>query len=136
MIDHLSFSVNDFEKSVQFYDSTLAILGYQRLMTFDTPHERVAGYGKDGKPHFWIGIGSDARKDEEVGRARGFHIAFLAPSTDAVDAWYQKCLELSGRNNGKPGPRAEYHPGYYGAFIIDPNGWRLEAVLHNYQAHK
>ena len=52
---------------------------------------------------------------------------------EAVQQWYAKCLELGGKDNGAPGPRPEYHPGYFGAFIIDPNGWRIEACFHQYQ---
>jgi len=65
------------------------------------------------------------------GKARGFHIAFQAPSIEAIKAWHKKCLEIGGKNNGNPGPRPECHPGHYPAFIVDSNGWRLEAVLQN-----
>ena len=131
MLDHFSFSVKDFEQSRKFYDETLAILGYQRLRNFDFPEQnvRVAGYGKGGKPSFWIG-----KAPHEVSNICNFHIAFLAPSVASINDWYAKCLELGGTDNGKPGPRPQYHPGYYGAFIIDPNGWRIEAVLHTYKS--
>jgi catechol 2,3-dioxygenase-like lactoylglutathione lyase family enzyme len=132
MIDHVSFSVNDFHKSLKFYDETLQILGYERLMTFDTPEHQVAGYGAGDKPYFWIGAETNPRGDEWIGRSRGFHIAFKAPHRAAIHVWHQKCLELGGQDNGTPGPRPEYHPGYYAGFIIDPNGWRIEAVLHDY----
>ena len=72
---------------------------------------------------------------EAIGKARGFHVAFKAPRILSIKKQYQKCLELGGKDNGAPGPRPEYHPGYYSAFIIDPNGWRLEAVLHDYKGH-
>lgn len=131
MIDHISFAVNNFEESCQFYGSTLAILGYERLMTFDNEDHQVAGYGSAGKPSFWIGIDrKQAQQDEYIGKARGFHVGFLAPNVEAVHQWYAKCLELGGTDNGAPGPRPEYHPGYYGAFIIDPNGW---VCFQNYQ---
>ena len=130
MIDHISFSVKDYQKSREFYDQTLEILGYARLFTFDLPTGSYAAYGRDPKPSLWIG--SAGKKDEEVGQAQGLHIAFLAPSLQAVHDWYDKCLELGGEDNGAPGPRPEYHPGYYGAFIVDPNGWRIEACLHDY----
>jgi catechol 2,3-dioxygenase-like lactoylglutathione lyase family enzyme len=133
MIDHLSFSVNNFQESVHFYDETLKILGIQRLMTFDTEEHQVAGYGIEGKPYFWIGIEPQPRLDELVGKARGFHVAFKAPDIESIHRWHQKCIELRGIDNGAPGPRPHYHPGYYGAFIIDPNGWRIEAVLHDYK---
>ena len=133
MIDHISFSVNNFKQSQDFYDQTLSILGYERLMNFDTEEHQVAGYGKNGKPSFWIGDGNLSGKDEQVGQARGLHIGFLAPDVGSVQKWYTKCLNLGGTDNGAPGPRPEYHPGYYGAFIIDPNGWRIEACFQNYR---
>ena len=135
MIDHISFSVKNFEESQCFYDETLKILGYERLMNFDTD-VLVAGYGKQNRPSFWIGtkkVLTEEDKLEHVGKAAGFHVGFLAPDTDSVHRWYTKCLELGGKDNGKPGPRPEYHPGYYGAFIVDPNGWRIEACFQNFQ---
>ena len=134
MIDHFSISVNNYDQSLKFYDETLKILGYERLMTIDIPehHVKVTGYGKDQKPSFWIS--PMGKEEEEVGRAKGVHFAFLAPNAEAVQAWYKKCLELGGKDNGKPGVRPEYHPGYYGAFVVDPNGWRIEACFHQHQS--
>lgn len=132
MLDHVSFSVNDYKKSVKFYDETLKVLGIERLMTFETDEQNVAGYGIQGKPYFWIGSEVKPNYSESIGKARGLHIAFKANDVASIDAWHAKCLELGGKDNGKPGPRPEYHPGYYGAFIIDPNGWRIEAVFHGY----
>lgn len=134
MIDHTSISVNDYEKSLVFYDQTFEVLGYKRNMTIDIPEKnvRTAGYGKGEKPSFWIS--PMGKKEEDIGSARGVHFAFLAPSTEAVDLWYKKCLELGGKDNGAPGSRPHYHPGYYGAFIIDPDGWRIEAVFHQYKS--
>lgn len=132
MIDHTSFDVKNFVESQKFYDETFATLGYTRLMNFESEEGVVAGYGQNAKPSFWIGSRKDYKGHEEIGKALGFHVAFLAPHKDAVDTWYAKCIELGGICNGKPGPRPEYHPGYYGAFIIDPNGWRIEAAIHTY----
>jgi catechol 2,3-dioxygenase-like lactoylglutathione lyase family enzyme len=130
MIDHVSISVQDYEASLKFYDETLKLLGYDRILTME--QVKVAGYGKDGRPNFWISpMGND---DEAIGKARGVHFAFIAPSIEAVNQWYKKCLELGGVDNGAPGSRAEYHPQYYGAFIIDPNGWRIEACMHDYKS--
>ncbi len=136
MLDHVSLSVKDYEKSRTFYDETLSVIGYKRVMTIDLPHKHVltAGYGKNGKPSFWISPMGKA--DEEIGRARGFHVAFLAPDAESVNRWYKKCLELGATSNGAPGPRPQYHEGYYGAFVIDPNGWRIEAVFHGYKGNK
>jgi catechol 2,3-dioxygenase-like lactoylglutathione lyase family enzyme len=132
MIDHTSISVKDYEQSLAFYDKTLAALGYERVMTINKPNVQTAGYGANKKPSFWIS--PMGRKDEEIGKARGMHIAFKANSVEDIQKWYDLCLQYGGADNGKPGPRPEYHPGYYGAFIIDPNGWRIEACLHHYQA--
>lgn len=133
MIDHISVAVNNFEQSLAFYDQTLKILGYDRLMTFEDEDHQVAGYGKDGKTSFWMGVDrTNAQADEIVGRAKGFHVGFIAPDIDSVQKWYETCLTLGATDNGAPGPRPEYHPGYYGGFVIDPNGWRIEACIQNY----
>lgn len=136
MIDHISFAVNNFEESRDFYDKTLAVLGYERLMNFDADDCQVAGYGKNGKPAFWIGRKNQLTaqdKQEQVGMAAGLHVGFMAQDVESVHKWYEACLVNGGKDNGKPGPRLEYHPGYYGAFIIDPNGWRIEACFQSYQ---
>ncbi len=133
MLDHASISVNDYKESIKFYDETFEILGFKRIMTFETDEYNVAGYGLDGRPHFWVSTESKPNSQEFVGKGRGVHFAFKAPNAESVDKWYKKCLELGGNDNGAPGPRAQYHPGYYGAFIIDPNGWRIEAAIHDYK---
>lgn len=127
MIDHIMLYVSDYLKSRAFYDNTLAVLGIQRLMTFD--EKNIAGYGSEVKPYFWISSQLNRGSEEEVGK--GVHVAFKAPNRAAVDQWYAECLKFGGKDNGKPGLRSEYHPSYYAAFIIDPNGWRIEAVYHN-----
>jgi catechol 2,3-dioxygenase-like lactoylglutathione lyase family enzyme len=134
MLDHTSIAVLDFAQSLNFYDATLATLGYKRLCTFDTPEGKYAGFGIATaiRPALWLG--QSGKPDEVVGQARGVHLAFVAPNVEAVDAWYKQCLALGGKDNGAPGPRTHYHSGYYGAFIIDPNGWRIEACTHAYTA--
>jgi hypothetical protein len=118
---------------LQFYDETLKILGVERLMSFETEEQNIAGYGIEGKPYFWIASDNNHHNNETIGKARGLHVAFKAATVEAINSWYQKCLELGGKDNGQPGQRPEYHPGYYSAFIIDPSGWRIEAVLHDYK---
>jgi catechol 2,3-dioxygenase-like lactoylglutathione lyase family enzyme len=132
MIDHTSFTVTNYAQSLDFYDKTLSLLGYDRLVTIDVPEWQGAGYGVQGntRPSFWISACGD--ESEDIGRARGLHISFIAPTIEAVQKWHQACLDNGGTSNGDPGPRPLYHPGYYGAFIIDPNGWRIEACLHTY----
>lgn len=109
MIDHTSFAVKNYPKSLNFYDKTLKELGYDRIMTIDQGPIQTAGYGANGKPSFWISpMGND---NEQVGNARGVHVAFLAETPEQVRHWHYKCLELGGTDNGGPGPRPEYHLG-------------------------
>lgn len=134
MLDHLSISVKNYHESRKFYDGSLAILGIELIMNFEDESQNVAGYGSFGKPYFWIGQTDDTDPEEHIGKAQGMHFAFEAPSVEAIKTWHTKCLELGGKCNGAPGPRPEYHDNYYAAYIIDPNGWRIEAVTHQYVA--
>ncbi len=119
MIDHTSVNVSNFEKSKAFYVDALAPLGYELMHEFDGS---VAGFGIDGKPDFWIGQG-------EVNTPR-IHVAFRAENREMVQAFYGIALEKGGRDNGAPGLRIHYHPDYYGAFVLDPDGHNIEAVCH------
>ncbi len=126
MIDHLSLGVRDLARSRAFYDAALATLGYQRLYDLDS----VSGYGSPA-PHplreqalaFWIGHAPD-------GGALNGHVCFRASGRAAVDAFHKAALTAGGRDNGPPGLRPQYHAHYYAAFIIDPDGHRIEAVHH------
>lgn len=139
MIDHCSFAVLDYGKSLHFYDTTLAILGYERLLTVDDEaNKRVfaeygsrAEYARNNAVGFCIS--KFGNHHESIGSARGVHVAFAAPSLEAINQWHAMCIMLGATDNGQPGPRPEYHSGYYGAFVIDPNGWRIEACLNTYQ---
>jgi catechol 2,3-dioxygenase-like lactoylglutathione lyase family enzyme len=118
MIDHIAITVSDFEASKQFYLAALAPLGYELIMEHGISG---GGFGKDGKPDFWI----------QSGQASGpIHIALASADRTTVDQFYQVALQAGGRDNGGPGLRPEYHPGYYGAFVLDPDGNNLEAVCH------
>lgn len=124
MLDHITFGVSDFARSVAFYDRAFAPLGISRL--FDVPLEhtdgvKVTGYG-DRRPFFWIA-------EQDVTRGK-LHIALSAVDRDAVDAFHHEVVAAGGRDNGAPGPRPHYHPGYYGAFVLDPDGHNIEAVFH------
>ena len=130
MLHHTSISVTNYKNSLAFYDKSFKTLGFERVITIDEGNVQCAGYGENGQPHFWISPMGD--QNELIGQARGVHFAFLAPNQAAVDAWHTKCMELGAQDNGAPGPRPEYHPGYYGAFIVDPSGWRIEACIHDY----
>ena len=125
MFDHISLGVSNLERSVAFYDAVLAALGYVRLFE----NNRSVCYGppefKGEAPFAIIKWGENA----EAPRA-GFHLAFAAASRDAVDQFHQSALEMGGVDEGPPGIRENYDPGYYAAFVRDPDGHRLEAVLH------
>jgi catechol 2,3-dioxygenase-like lactoylglutathione lyase family enzyme len=125
MIDHTGIIASDFDRSKQFYSAALAPLGFQMVMEFPasvTGHTDVAGFGEPPKPEFWISRGTPNNPP--------VHVAFRAASRAVVDAFYKAALEAGGRDNGPPGIRAHYHPDYYGAFVLDPDGHNIEAVFH------
>ena len=130
MIDHLSVVVADIEAARRFYDAALAPLGARRLMDVDdAPDFVAAGYGvHEGEPAFWVGAGKPARGTPAP--PDGQHIAFAAPDRAAVDAFHRVALAAGGRDNGAPGIRPHYHADYYAAFVVDPDGHRIEAVCH------
>lgn len=118
MIDHTGITVRDFSKSRSFYQTILGALGYQQTMEFPGH----AGFGKDHQPAFWISTEGEPLKK--------FHIAFAAPSRKSVDEFHQAALRAGGKDNGAPGLRPNYHENYYAAFILDPDGYNIEAVCH------
>ncbi len=125
MIDHTGINVSNFEQSKKFYTEALAPLGYQLLKKFDasgTGFVAMAGFGIDGKPDFWI-------VQAEVNTPK-IHIAFRAETCEQVDAFYAAALKVGGQDNGAPGLRPHYHPGYYGAYVLDLDGHNIEAVCH------
>lgn len=129
MIDHMSIQVADYEKSRTFYLQALGPLGYVVVMELDRkqipqlPSEKVGGLGEGGKPDFWLSQASTPSTPQ--------HLAFRAASRAAVDAFYAAAIAAGAKDNGPPGVRPHYHPNYYGAFVIDPNGHNLEAVCHD-----
>jgi catechol 2,3-dioxygenase-like lactoylglutathione lyase family enzyme len=120
MFDHVGLNVRDYAASRSFYEQALAPLGYRVVMAFD--EWKAAGFGTGEKPEFWIS------QREPCGT--GSHIAFAAPDCETVDAFHAAALAAGGRDNGEPGPREHYHPGYYGAFVLDADGNNVEAVCH------
>jgi catechol 2,3-dioxygenase-like lactoylglutathione lyase family enzyme len=123
MLDHISLTVSDVARAKAFYDPALAPLGIAVMMAFpDTGVPVSLGYGSDGRPYFWVGAG--ARVSGAV------HVAFAAADRATVDAFYQAAIAAGGTDNGGPGVRAHYHPNYYGAFVLDPDGHNIEAVCH------
>jgi catechol 2,3-dioxygenase-like lactoylglutathione lyase family enzyme len=119
MIDHINIGVADVAASRAFYEPALAPLGYVVLMD----RTYGVGFGRDGKPDFWI---SDRPSSAPL------HVAFAAPDRETVDAFHAAALAAGGRDNGPPGLRP-YHPSYYGAFVLDPEGNNVEAVSHRPQ---
>jgi catechol 2,3-dioxygenase-like lactoylglutathione lyase family enzyme len=119
VLDHLGIPVRDIEASREFYLAALAPLGYSLLMQ---PAEHVCGFGRDGKPDFWI------RRMSREGVS--VHIAFAAADRPTVDGFHAAALAAGARDNGGPGVREIYHPHYYGAFVLDPDGYNVEAVHH------
>ena len=117
MLDHIGLPVSDVSKSKTFFQAALAPLGYQIIMDFG----EAVGLGQAGKPDFWIGKGETKSPS---------HIAFLAPNRAAVKAFYDAALAAGGKDNGGPGLRPQYHPTYFGAFVIDRDGHNIEAVCH------
>ena len=125
MIDHTGIVSSDYEKSRAFYEAALAPLGFTKVLEFPaavTGHTDVAGFGEAPKAEFWIARGTP--------NVPPLHVAFRVESRAIVDAFYRAAMEAGGRDNGAPGIRAHYHPNYYGAFLLDPDGHNIEAVCH------
>jgi catechol 2,3-dioxygenase-like lactoylglutathione lyase family enzyme len=131
MLDHVGFAVTDAERSRAFYEAALAPLGISLIMSA-TPDQTEAGgtahgFGSNGKPYFWIG------DNERVGE--GTHVAFATDTRASVDAFHAVAMAAGGRDHGAPGLRPHYHPDYYGAFVLDPDGNNIEAVCHKDLQH-
>lgn len=125
MLDHIGIAAGDFQASRRFYEAALAPLGIGLVMEV-TP-EQTGGYhglgmGKGNKPFFWIGSGGP--------KGAGMHVAFVAETRGQVDAFHAAAMRAGGKDNGAPGLRPWYHPDYYGAFVLDPDGINVEAVCH------
>jgi catechol 2,3-dioxygenase-like lactoylglutathione lyase family enzyme len=119
MLDHVSIGVADIPRSGKFYDAVLKSLGYTRLSDGETS----LGYGAK-EVELWLGATTKPVKPD---MESGLHFCFVAPDRKSVDAFHAAALKTGGTDNGKPGVRADYSPKYYAAFVIDPDGYRLEA---------
>ncbi len=127
ILDHLGINVSDHARARAFYDQALAPLGITPAMNYGL----ATGYGRGPKPDFWISEGKTrTQTDEQVRVITTVHVCFAARSRAEVDAFYEAALAAGGRDNGKPGVRSEYHDNYYGAFVLDPDGHNVEAVIH------
>jgi catechol 2,3-dioxygenase-like lactoylglutathione lyase family enzyme len=123
MLHHVSVGVADVTRAATFYDAVLKTLGYKRLAEY-LPY--AVAYGED-HPEFWIGLPHDQRPMSFV---NGVHLGFSARSKDQVHKFHAAALAQGGSNNGEPGPRPDYGPDYYGAFVYDLDGNKIEATLH------
>jgi catechol 2,3-dioxygenase-like lactoylglutathione lyase family enzyme len=125
VIDHTGVNVSDYHKSKVFYLAALAPLGYQVIkeLPASLAPGGAVGLGVPPKADFWIAGGKP--------QAPPLHVAFRAANRAAVDSFYKAAVAAGGRDNGPPGVRAHYHPNYYGAFVLDPDGHNIEAVCHD-----
>jgi catechol 2,3-dioxygenase-like lactoylglutathione lyase family enzyme len=123
MIDHLSIGVRDVVRAKRFYDAALGPLGYRCL----SASAGSLGYG-DEAVAFWI---SAAERPVAADDQSGLHVCFGAPTRQSVNAFHAAALAAGGRDNGKPGVRTDYSPNYYAAFVVDPDGYRIEAYCGN-----
>jgi catechol 2,3-dioxygenase-like lactoylglutathione lyase family enzyme len=121
IFDHIGFNVSDFARSKQFFLQALQPLGIAIVME----GEGWAMIGRNGKPQFWFGA---------MGASPGpIHLAFAAENREQVRQFHAAALAAGGKDNGGPGLREHYHPHYYGAFVIGPDGHNIEAVCHSPQ---
>jgi catechol 2,3-dioxygenase-like lactoylglutathione lyase family enzyme len=119
MLNHISIGVRDIARTRTFYDAALKPLGYTCLSEGETS----LGYGKDAVT-LWI---SATERPVQADEKSGLHVCFDAPTRKSVAAFHAGALAAGGRDNGKPGVRPDYAPNYYAAFVVDPDGYRLEA---------
>ena len=133
MLDHVGLRVLDYDRSKAFYAAVLAPLGYQ--LSVEGPSG--AGFGTARIPDFWIKQGeplvrpASVAPEESAGCGSApVHVAFVAETRAMVDAFHAAALAAGARDNGAPGVRPEYHRHYYGAFVLDPDGYNVEAVCH------
>ncbi|MBV9046292.1 MAG: VOC family protein [Alphaproteobacteria bacterium] len=124
MLHHVSVGVTDFARAAKFYDAVLATLGFKRVADY-SPH--AIGYGTD-RPEFWVGAPHDGRP---MSVGNGTHLGFIARTKAQVHKFHEVALANGGSNNGEPGPRPDYGPDYYGAFVYDLDGNKIEAALLN-----
>ena len=118
MLDHIGLNVSDIKKSKEFYMQALKPLGYEIFMEW----EKWVGFAVNGKPDFWI---QDGPKTSPI-----IHIAFRAENRALVNEFYRAALAAGGKDNGAPGIRELYHPNYYGAYVLGPDGHNIEVVCH------
>ena len=121
MIDHVTLTVSDIEKAKEFYKAALAPLGYKILT--DYPEWKLVGMGAGESSDVWVYAGEGSKQP--------MHIAFVAKNKEEVDAFYKEALAVGGADNGAPGYRKNYTPGYYAAFVHDADKNNIEVVYHD-----
>ncbi len=130
MLDHIFLSVTRLQRSIDFYEKTLAPLGIRHVIDYDgaqgpAGHPDLKGFGRDGRVSFWLRQGN--------ADARSAHVGFVANSIEEVDAFYQAAIAAGATDHGAPGARLHYDPRYYAANVLDPDGYSLEAVYKSWQ---
>ena len=127
ILDHITLVVSDYARSKAFYESALAPLGITPVAEFG----QACGFGREKKPDFWIGAGQTTfQRPEHLRLITPTHVAFVARNRAEVEAFHRAALAAGGKDFGAPGLRPLYHPTYYGAFVLDPDGHDVEAVFH------
>ncbi len=121
ILDHIGLSVSDYASAQAFFAKALEPLG----ITLVKEVEGWSGFGRHGQPQFWFGTGGSFKEAHKP-----MHIAFAAESRAQVRAFHEAALQAGGKDNGPPGIRTIYHPNYYGAFVLGPDGHNIEAVCH------
>ena len=130
MLDHIFLSVSDIARSIRFYEAALTPLGITARLDYDGKdgppgHPDLKGFGAKGRMFFWL--------REGVVEGRAVHVGFIAHSKAEVDAAYAAAMNLGAIDNGSPGARLHYHPDYYAANVLDPDGYSLEFVYKTWQ---
>ena len=121
IMHHISIGTNDFDRATAFYDQVMAAIGAKRVFEFPG----AVAYGKEF-PELWVQTPIDGAT---ASCGNGSHFAFIAPSRDAVQAFYDAALAAGGTSDGEPGPRPDYGPDYFGCFVRDPDGHKIEAAV-------
>ena len=124
-ISHITLGTNDTDRAARFYDAVLGVLGFARL---DKPADKPPAYEKDGAmPTIYLFPPDDGRP---ATWGNGTHVAFVAETHDQVQQFHEQALRHGGMSEGAPGPRPHYGPNYYGAYVRDPDGNKLQAVCY------
>ncbi len=125
VLSHVSVGTAMYEKALAFYDPVMATLGAKRIM--EVPEAKAVAYGRQF-PEFWVQVPDN---DQKPSVGNGYHVAFLAASKQSVDDFFSAAIEAGGSPDGEPGPRPHYGEAYYGCFVRDLDGHKIEAMYWN-----